>query len=290
VVQNIALLYHPKIVEAERLARKVAETLAQTGVAAHLQSAWKVDALRDRLDQFDLLITFGGDGTILRTARACIPHRLPILGVDFGKLGFLAELKPEETLDKIPQVLDGDFWLEERMFLHVAHFRGNDHYATYYALNDAVVARGTLARVLEIHLSVDGAPITTYLADGLIISSSTGSTAYALAAGGLIMSPNVPAFMAIPIAPHLNVVRGLVVPADAEMQVMAHTHHEAVLSIDGQIDLHWHNEDNLIITIGQERSRLVRMRPQNYYYATLAQKLGQGPGAHHRFRTRKSFP
>jgi len=289
-VQRVALLFHPKIEEAKRLTSKLASALAEQGVAVRTQSSWAMDALRDKIAQFDMLITLGGDGTILRAARASVPHAIPILGIDFGKLGFLAELDPEEALGALPNLLAGDYWLEKRPLLHIEHFRGYELLATYFAVNDAVIARGELARVLEVHVAVDGASVTTYLADGLIISTPTGSTAYALAVGGLILAPDVPAMMAIPIAPHLNVVRGLIVHADTEMEIMAHTHHGAILSVDGQIDVRWGNDDRLLVTTGAENCQLVRMRPRNYFFATLAPKLGEGPGAHHRFRTRKSSP
>lgn len=289
-MQRVALLYHPKIAEAKQLTGVLADALEEQNIAVHIHSAWEMDTLRDKIPDFDMLITLGGDGTILRTARASVPHSIPILGIDFGKLGFLAELAPNEALDALPRLLAGDYWVEARPLLLIKHFRADALLATYFALNDAVVARGKLARVLEVHIAVNGASVTTYLADGLIVSSPTGSTAYALAVGGLILAPDIPAMMVIPIAPHLNVVRGLVVPAGTELEIMAHTHHGALLSVDGQIDVPWRNDDRLLVTTGTECCQLVRMRPDNYFFATLAPKLGEGPGAHHRFRTRKSSP
>ena len=158
----------------------------------------------DRLSSADLLITLGGDGTLLRAARMGAPYNAPMLGVKMGKLGFLAEIHPDNWMESLHQVLDGQYWFEERLMVRACVERPNGDgmrriICEFDALNDVVVSRGDLARVVRISAHLDGEYLTTYSCDGVIVSTATGSTGYALAVGGPILPPELRHILVIPI-------------------------------------------------------------------------------------------
>jgi NAD+ kinase len=193
----VGLLYHPKIPESQGMAADILEFLEGLGVSAWIGSAWDEAAVYTKTAELDMLVTLGGDGSMLRAARMASEQGIPILGVNLGRLGFLAEVQPAEWPDRLRQALAGDYWVEERMMLHAEWWRDGQKLGSYEALNDVVVSRGSLARVVRLSTYIDGGYLTTYVADGLIVSTATGSTAYALAAGG----PASAALSACRIAP-----------------------------------------------------------------------------------------
>jgi NAD+ kinase len=225
------------------------------------------------VDQSDLLITFGGDGTLVRTARITAGHALPILGVNLGRLGFLAELQPWEVDGRLQLLLDGQYWLEERMMLHAELKREEQSVGAFEALNDVVVSRGCMARVIRVNTYIDGQYLTTYTADGTIVATPTGSTAYTLAAGGPIVDPRLSNILLTPIAPHLTVARALVLPRETHVQLEVKAEYEAVLTIDGQVDVTLRDGD--VVTVGASRHtcRFVRMSDRGYFYRTLLGRL-----------------
>jgi len=272
-MKRFGLLYHPKIAASQQLAEDTEARLQELGSEAWCSSSWDEPYVLGHLDRSDLLITFGGDGTLVRTARICAGHALPILGVNLGRLGFLAELQPWEVDGRLRLLVEGQYWLEERMMLHAELRRGDETVHLSEALNDVVVSRGCIARVIRISTSIDGQYLTTYTADGVIVATPTGSTAYALAAGGPIVDPRLSNMLLTPIAPHLTVATALVLPGEAHVQLEVEAEYEAALTIDGQVDVTLRDGDVVTVEASRHTCRFVRMGERNYFYRTLVGRL-----------------
>lgn len=256
------------------MAAEILEFLESLGVSAWVNSSSDEDTIRDLLHPIDLLIVLGGDGSILRAARITAYHDIPILGINMGHLGFLVEVQPAEWPELIKQALWGDYWIEHRMVVHAEHRREDQTVSRYEALNEIVISRGQMARVVRLNTYIDGGFLTTYIADGLILATSTGSTAYALAAGGPILPPELENFLLVPIAPHLSLDRALVLSKGATVRIQVSTDHKAVLTVDGQIEVEIAHRDEVIMRAGPWRAQFLRLREKNYFYQTLMHRLG----------------
>ena len=295
-IRRIGILHHPRIPDSQPLARAIGESVEKLGLTAWLGSARDEEGLRRQAAELDLLITLGGDGTLLRAARLGSPHGVLLLGVNLGQLGFLAELTPAEVASALPKILEGHYWVEERLMLRGKVRRTKDEElalsmakgrktkdevqtshlgpAEYFdALNDVVVGRGSLSRTVRVEARIDGDYLTTYVADGVIVATPTGSTAYSLAAGGPILEPELQNLLLTPIAPHLTVVHSLVLPSTAEVALRVSIDHPASVTIDGQIDLPLQDGDTVIVTASTHVSRFVRLQPKAYFYRTLLERL-----------------
>jgi NAD+ kinase len=242
----------------------------------------------DRLDELDLLLTFGGDGTLLRGARAVAPFGTPVLGINFGHLGFLTAVAPEALERALEAVLTGDVVLDERMVLEVtAEAADGSVHGRFLALNDAVLHRGGVARMIRMTLSVHGEEIGTYSADGIILSTPTGSTAYSLSAGGPVVSPSVNCIVATAICPHTLAVRPLVLPATETVTVeVLYPDEEIILTIDGQVGASLAPGDRIVVRRAPVPLRLVRL-PGQTFFSTLRRKLQWG-GLEEREETARS--
>ena len=190
--QRPVVTAYPKIPAAFAEAEAIATYLNEKGLDAPCGSLYETE-LRERVKKgdFDLLIAVGGDGTMLRAGHLCAPYSVPILGVNLGRLGFLIQVQQNEWRDMLDRMFKGEAWMENRMMLHVEHLHASETIGTWYALNEAVVGRGQNLRPVKLAASADGYLLTTYIADGLIAATPTGSTAYALAAGGPILPPEL---------------------------------------------------------------------------------------------------
>lgn len=229
-------------------------------------------------DGVDLLLTFGGDGTLLRGARLVALEGTPVLGVNLGYLGFLTSVAPEELGDALERVIAGDYWLDHRFTLDVHVVHDGVPGPPYLALNDAVLHKGGFARVvrLAIYMGPDQEAVATYSADGIILSTPTGSTAYSLSAGGPIVVPTVECILATPICPHTLAVRPLVVPASTTISVeVLSPGEEMILTIDGQEGAALQPGDRLIVRRGRATVPLVRLAGQSFF-STLRRKLHWG--------------
>jgi NAD+ kinase len=273
--RNIGLLYHPKLAESRVMAAEILEFVEDLGAAAWVSSSWDSDAVRDQLNNLDLLITLGGDGSLLRAARLTARHTIPILGINMGRLGFLVEVQPAEWPQRVHQAMQGYYWIEERMMVHARHLRQGQVINTHEALNEIVISRGQMARVVRLHTYIDGSFLTAYTADGLIIATATGSTAYALAAGGPILPPELENFLLIPLAPHLSLERAIVLSKGVTVQVQISTDHAAVLTVDGQLEFEVSDGDELALSASPSVGRFVRLHDRHYFYRTLMQRLGR---------------
>jgi NAD+ kinase len=275
VFEHVGLLYHPKIAESQNMAADILEFLEGRGVSAWVGSAWDEASVSGQTAQLDLLVTLGGDGSMLRAARMASEQGIPILGINLGRLGFLAEVQPADWPDRFHQMLSGDYWIEERMMVHAEWWRDEQNLGSYEALNDVVVSRGSLARMVRLRTYIDGGFLTTYQADGLIVSTATGSTAYALAAGGPIMPPELKNMLLIPLAPHLSFERAIVLSKGSSVHIKVHTDHTAILTVDGQYQLELANGDRIQVVASPRVGRFIRLQDRAYFYCTLMQRLGQ---------------
>jgi NAD+ kinase len=275
---RIGVLHHPKIPETQRVAAEITDFVGQMDVTAWLASTWDEPRIRDQVEHLDLALVLGGDGSTLRTARMVAPHGVPIVGLNMGRLGFLSELTPDDWREKLPRILTGDYWVEERMMLHAKALRGGTAFDEYQALNDVVISRGSLARIIRADTHIDGGHLVTYAADGVIVATPTGSTAYALAVGGPIMPPELHNILVIPIAPHLSLERAIVLSEGAVVDLHISTDHEAILTVDGQFALALADGDQVIVRASPHQARFARVQDRTYFYKTLMARLRPGLG------------
>jgi NAD+ kinase len=229
--------------------------------------------------QVDLLITLGGDGTLLRGAHLLDSNDTPLLGINLGRLGFLTSAASSELHRAVTAVLDGEYWLDVRSTLDVVVADATGPVAgPFNALNDVVLHKGGLARVirLAVHVGFEQHEVGTYTADGIILSTPTGSTAYSLSAGGPIVVPAMECIVATPICPHTLVVRPLVLPSDTSITVtpLSGTD-EVVLTVDGQDGAELRSGDYVVVQRSRRTVPIVRLRDQNFF-ATLRRKLHWG--------------
>jgi NAD+ kinase len=224
----------------------------------------------------DFVIVLGGDGTLLSTARNVAHAGIPILGVNLGSLGFLTEIRREEIDEALATVDAGKCELSLRSMLHCQVRRGVRCLANYDALNEAVLNQSAVARINEFEVLIDGAFVSTYKADGLIISTPTGSTAYSLAAGGPILTPDLPGFVITPVASHALTNRPLVVPDTAEIEVrLSVTREQGYLTVDGQLGEPLEEGDVVYCRLSKYQVRLFK-RPDRSFFDVLRTKLKWG--------------
>jgi NAD+ kinase len=224
----------------------------------------------------DLLIVLGGDGTLLSAARLAAERKVPILAVNLGGLGFLTTVSQDELYSILEEIFSGKHRVSERVMLESEIVRAGAVIRRQIALNDAVLNKAALARIMDLELRVDGEYVTTYKADGLILSTPTGSTAYSLAAGGPIVYPTVEAFVVTPICPHTLTNRPLVIPDSATIEVDFKAGDDAVfLTLDGQIGIELMRGDHIRVRKAAEKLRLVRPAKKTYYQI-LRSKLKWG--------------
>jgi NAD+ kinase len=241
-IRTVGVAIKPGVARAEAAARDLAKWLAPRGVRGLFDpdaGAAVGEPGRPRAElarEADLLVVLGGDGTILAVARALEERAVPILGINLGTLGFLAEVPIDEMERSLERALAGEMRIEPRMRLDVQHERGGRALQRWRALNDAVITnRGTLARIIDLETLADGQPVTTYHADGLIVATPTGSTAYSLSAGGPILLPDVQSFLLTPICPHTLSQRPIVLPDSTCLEIAVHTlGGDVQLTLDGQ--------------------------------------------------------
>jgi NAD+ kinase len=278
--RKIALLAHPQISTAAETAAQMAETLSSSDVMTIHGNLNDVD-LRKRVvaEGFDLVITLGGDGTVLRAAHLCAPNDIPILPINLGSLGFLIELAPEDWAGTRDRLLSGDFWFERHMMLYTSVWREDTLLTEFDVLNDTVVARGDHLRPVHLRTSLDGQAVTTYVADALVVSTPTGSTAYALASGGPILPPELQNILLVPVAPHLSIDRAIVLAKGSTVSVTVLSDHGSVVSGDGQRPLHLRIGDRVEVRASKYSTQLVRFQEAGYFYRNLVTLMDQNPSA-----------
>ncbi|MBQ9783951.1 MAG: NAD(+)/NADH kinase [Clostridia bacterium] len=222
----------------------------------------------------DILIVLGGDGTILEAGRRAAQRGTPILGINLGRLGYMAELEIGE-LDLLSRLFTGDYRLEERSMLRVELLTASGELRSFcYALNDAVISNGSVSRMIDLELSEGGMPVTTYRADGLIIATPTGSTAYSMSAGGAIVDPRVSCFCATPICPHSFIARPIIFSDDAVLEVRNICNREKMLylTVDGRMNFELYRNQVVRITKSTKKTKLIRLKKSDFY-RKLRQKM-----------------
>jgi len=224
----------------------------------------------------DLAVVLGGDGTLLAAARALDEHDVPVLAINLGGLGFLTSFPREELYPALELALSGNYRISERVLLEATLERDGSVIARHRALNDVVVNKSALARILDLDLYLDGSYACSYKADGIIFSTPTGSTAYSLSAGGPILYPQVSAFVVTPICPHALSNRPLVVPDQMKIQLNVVTGQEAAfLTVDGQVGMELRDADRVVVSKARNKLKLVRPN-ELVYLEILRAKLKWG--------------
>ena len=267
-------MFHPKIPRSRDVAAEIKDFLEAEGIPVWMGSHWDEAAVSAEARHLDMFVVLGGDGSMLRAARMGADHKIPILGVNMGRLGFLTEVTPDDWRTGLSKVLAGVYWVEERMMVHAELLRDGRSVGTYEALNEVVVSRGALARVVRLAAYVDGGYLTTYVADGLIVSTATGSTAYALAAGGPIIPPELQNMLLVPLAPHLSLERAIVLSKGSVVRINIQTDHTAILTVDGQFQVETADGDCVRVVASPRTARFVRVQDRAYFYCTLMRRLG----------------
>jgi NAD+ kinase len=276
----VAIGANPQMPEAAELARKLVQALQERGLEA-TAGELNDEGLRQRVraQPTDLFIALGGDGTMLRAGHLCAPLGIPILGINLGRFGFLIEIQREGWREALERVLRGAYWVERRMMLRVEHKHSDQSLGAWEVLNECVVGRGEVVRPVRLTAEVDGRFLTTYVADALIAATPTGSTAYALAAGGPILPPESRNILLVPVAPHLSVDRAVVLHEGSWVRVVVHADHQAILSADGQPPVPLQDGDCVEVHAAQDVAQFVRLQDPGYFYRNLTSLMDQNPSA-----------
>ncbi|MFM8321936.1 MAG: NAD(+)/NADH kinase [Chloroflexota bacterium] len=275
---HILALSHPQIPAAGQQAARIAEILQAHGIPASHGRLYDTELRRlVKEGQVDLVVALGGDGTMLRAGHLVAPYNVPVLGINMGKFGFLTEVHLDLWQDLLPRLIEGQFWLEERMMLRAEQWRAGERMGMWDVLNEVVVSRGNIVRPVHLIASVDGRLLTTYVADALIAATATGSTAYALAAGGPILPPQLRNILLVAVAPHLSIDRAIVLSEGSTVSITVETDHQAVLSPDGQVPIGMADGDRIDCYASEHTVRFVRFQDPGYFYRNLTPHMSQNP-------------
>ncbi len=267
----VGITYHPLLPRARELADALADRYSDGA------SWWSspVDQVGDRageLDATDLVVTIGGDGTILRAAHDTAPRAIPVLAINMGRVGFMSEIEAEDALEQLGWYMDGKARVEERLMLHSEIVGAGNK--PFHALNDVVVGRGGEVRIVDLRAVVSGAYLETYRADALVIATATGSTGYSLALGGPVMDPQSDSILLKPVAAHMSLHGGLILPSDAVVEITLESAAEAVLSADGFLHVPLQKGQTVRAQVSQHRARFLRRHPATAFYESLTRRLG----------------
>lgn len=270
---NIGIMPHTAKPVALNLALEVVDYLENRGAkpwigqeAASLIGRPELGRPVAEIKDSQVLLVLGGDGTLLNAARTVVDYNIPILGVNVGHLGFLTEIETEHLTDALEKLLNQDFTIEERMFVECQVLREGEVIKSYRALNDFVITRGTFARIIKLSVDVDSQHVVDYYADGLIVATPTGSTAYSLSAGGPIVEPSLECLIITPICPHTLAARSVVVHHNATVTIEVEANHEEVmLTIDGQLGFPLQSQDRVQIVRAGVTGKFIKLSGRNFF-------------------------
>lgn len=272
-MQRIGVLYNPLSDRSRRLSGEVATWLRGQDVKVWHGTSEEGRVQLAVFQDMDLLIILGGDGTVLRGAHLAIPHQVPLLTVALGRLNFMAELTVNGIPDAVRTLRSGGGWYEERTLIDAVLNRGGQEIGKYTALNEVVLSRSDVGRVITIEVELDDIPLTTYRADGVLVATATGSTAYALSAGGPIVDPRANLMVLVPIAAHLTAIPSMVLHKDSVVKLHNTHYHQACLSIDGRESTPLKEYDIVTVSRSRQVCTFARVQPPNELYASFVQRL-----------------
>ncbi len=276
-IQRIGVLAHPSRPDTHPVALNIAVTLCQRGIEHWVYTDWNEDSVERDVACADVVMAIGGDGAMLRAARVCAEYDVPVLGINMGWLGFLTEIeKPEEFQAGLDKLLAGEYWIEKRMMLQATVLENKQRpIATFRALNDVVISGSVFGRMVQIATYIDKHWATTYNADALILSTPTGSTAYALATGGPILPPELRNILLAPMAPHLSMDRPIVLAQGAvvDIEPTRENRHSVVLTVDGRVAAELGENQHICVRSAEPESLFVRLRDRNYFYRSLLDRM-----------------
>lgn len=276
-IKRIGVLAHPSRPDTHPVARDIAALLCRRGIAHWLHTEWDESKVIGDVPKADLVIAIGGDGAMLRAGRVCAKHGVPVLGVNMGWLGFLTEIQqPDDCEAGLDKLLAGNFWIEKRMMLQATLLENKQRLiGSFRALNDVVISGSVFGRMVQIAAYIDNHWATTYNADALILSTPTGSTAYALATGGPILPPELRNILMLPMAPHLSMDRPIVLAQGAvvDIEPTRENRHPVVLTVDGRVAAELGANQHICVTSAEPESQFVRLRDRNYFYRSLLDRL-----------------
>ncbi len=276
--QHIAVAAHPQLPQAFAAAEEIADFLHARGIQVTAGSLSDESLLyRITIHAVDLLIALGGDGTMLRAGHLCAPHEVPILGINLGKFGFLTAIQREEWRESLEKLLDGEGWVEHRMMLTAEQTRGGETIGVWDVLNEVFIGRGSVVRPVHLETQVDGRFLSTYVADGLIAATPTGSTAYALAAGGPILPPELRNILLVPVAPHLSIDRAIVLSEGASVTITVRSAYQAIISHDGHDPTPLEEGDRVHVRSGEHTVKFIRIQDPGYFYRNLTPYMYNSP-------------
>lgn len=272
-MMNIGIMPHTRKAAAMQLAAKLVEDLAKESVQLWLEHGAAAQlgfpefgGTTEQLANLDALIVLGGDGALLNAARLVSTLNVPIIGVNVGHLGFLTEIESEDLKLAMDKLLTKDYSIEERMLIDARVIRDGAQVAFYRALNDIVITRGTFARIIRLNTFVDGQHVVDYIADGIIVATPTGSTAYSLSAGGPIIEPLLDCIAITPICPHTLASRSVIVRPEAKVCLEIEAAHEDVmLTIDGQLGFRLQSQDRVEISRASIAAKFIKLRGRNFF-------------------------
>lgn len=278
-VKKIGIAHNLQIRESKPLSEKISDFLVKKGAEVTVCCPIQEKTLRNHIAEngFDALIVIGGDGTMLRASHLCAAAGIPIVGINLGMFGFLMEIQPDEWEGFLPRLLTGDYRVEMRMLMQAEHMRKNEILNSSLVVNEVVVCRGQYVRPVRLEAEVDGSHMASYVADGLIASTPTGSTAYALAAGGAILPPDLRNIIIVPVAPHLSPDQSIILSEGAVVSIRVNTSHQAVFSVDGHMPVLMDDGDCVQVRSSDLNARYIRFRGPGYFYRTLNRYLEQNP-------------
>lgn len=272
-LRRLGILYNPHYPETWNLAKQIQDHLGGQGAQVSCTTAESAEKEAALSADLDMLITLGGDGTMLRAAHLVAENGTPILGIHMGRLGFLAEVRSADWERSLQRIFAGQYWLEERSMLCCRVERDGEILGPWEALNEVVIGRSGISHVVQLATYVDGGYFTTYVADGLIVATATGSTAYALSAGGPILPPELHNMLLVPICPHLSLERTIVLAEGATVAVRVEAAGEGVTVVDGVNKAGLRVDDQIILAMSPHVTRFARLYDRRQVYETLMERL-----------------
>jgi NAD+ kinase len=273
-MKKIGVTYHPKSEAARAVAEQVRAKLSSSVPAVWIASAWDDEARAEHVPGTELIICCGGDGTVLRAARAVIPHPVVLLGVNLGRVGFLTEVTPPELFERMEGIVGGGGRIETRAMMQTEMLRdGHPIDGQNDALNDVVVGRASIGRTVQFSVRTNGTLVGSYRADGAILATATGSTAYSLSVGGPIVHPESREILVTPVAPHLAPGNSMILPEGSSVDVEIAAGQKALASVDGQADVELAGGDVVRVRTSEHAARFLRLGPSGDFFTRVGRRL-----------------